>query len=220
MNVNLISITQDVTNNLTPEELIVYIARVSNPSNQNNKESSPKLINYLIKNKHWSPFEMVDMTLEIVTTRAVAQQIIRHRSFNFSERSMRYTSDGIGIEPIELRQQAKSNRQSSSNVIENKEIRDLISKLNNDSLNLYNKMIDSGIAREVSRGVLPLNTETVMYMKGSIRSWLSYLNVRLEENTQKEHRLIAQKISEIIKDNFPHISQATNDFNNFNGNFM
>lgn len=207
MQTKLISITQ--TNEFTAEELIVYIARVSNPQNQNNMQTADKLLNYMIKHKHWSPFEMVDMTVEIKTSRAIAQQILRHRSFSFQEFSQRY-SNATEFEPIELRKQADKNRQSSSEVIGNKEISDRINEYINLSYELYNNLIAGGVARESARMILPLTTQTTMYMKGSVRSWIHYLEIRTKDDTQKEHRLIAQEIKEIFKENFPVITDALN----------
>lgn len=212
MSVKLVSITHPyLVGQMTPEELIVYIARVSNPSNQMNMETAPKLLNYLIKHKHWSPFEFVDMTVEIVTRRSIAAQILRHKSFSFQEFSQRYSS-ATAIQSIELRKQAQKNRQSSAESynpdwIGGVKLSDIVDGHFQSSLNLYNQMIDAGIAREVARDILPLATETTMYMKGNLRSWLHYLELRMGEDTQKEHREIANQIFEILKQNFPNISQ-------------
>lgn len=206
-------------NNFTSEDLIVYTARVSNPSNQLNKETAENLIKFLIKNKHWSPFEMVNLTFEIKTSRAIAQQILRHRSFSFQEFSQRY-STVTNICDIELRKQAQHNRQSSTQVVSDEDLKIMVNKQFNNSKKLYNTLLSEGIAREVARGVLPLNTETTMYMNGSIRSWLSYFNVRLEKNTQKEHREVASEIATIIGKEFPILFKATNEFNKMSGMFM
>jgi thymidylate synthase (FAD) len=225
MKVKLISLTQsnilteDKSRLLTPEEHISFCARVSNPSNQLNVESAPKLLGYCIKNKHFSIFEQVFMGVEIVTSRAIAQQILRHRSFTFQEFSQRY-SVATKLEPIEFRIQAEKNRQSSTNIIKDGDLEKEIQQYLDHGLNLYNKLIEKGVAKECSRFILPLTTETTLYMTGSIRSWLSYLNVRLDEHTQKEHRLIGNDIAGIFSQNFPNISEATNSFNNFTGNFM
>lgn len=230
MNVKLVSITHPILEKeMTPEEFIVYIARVSNPSNQMNTETAPRLINYLIKHKHWSPFEFVDMTVEIVTRRSIAAQILRHRSFSFQEFSQRY-SNATNIEEIEIRKQAEKNRQSSDEVF-NPELSktiltdyknsgvvnasDAISDFIRASMNLYAELISAGVAREVARDILPLATETTLYMKGSLRSWLTYLNVRLHDTTQKEHREIALKIKDVIINNFPIISSSLNNFEGF-----
>lgn len=218
MHVKKVSITNHSDYN--PEELIVHIARVSNPSNQDNMETAPRLIKYLIKHKHWSPFEMVDLTYEIKTSRAIGAQILRHRSFSFQEFSQRY-SKNTKMENLDLRFQAEKNRQSSKESIkEESEFYDDVERLFGDSIELYKRMIQHGIAKETARLILPLNTQTTIYMKGSVRSWLSYLNVRLEENTQLEHRLIAKEIAMDLKDLFPNIYEATNNLGNMNGNFM
>ena len=220
MSVKLVSITQpSLEKEMTPEEFVVYIARVSNPSNQMNTETTPRLINYLIKHKHWSPFEFVDMTVEIVTRRSIAAQILRHKSFAFQEFSQRYSSV-TNIQEIELRKQAEKNRQSSAELynpewVGGVQLSDIVSGHFQASLNLYNEMIDAGIAREVARDILPLATETTMYMKGSLRSWITYLNVRLHNTTQKEHRDIAVQIKEILIQQFPIISSAMHNFDDF-----
>jgi thymidylate synthase (FAD) len=197
------------TTKVTPEELIVYIARVSNPDNQMNMETAPKLINYLIKHKHWSPFEFVDMTVEIVTRRSIAAQILRHKSFAFQEFSQRY-STATEIQKIELRRQGKTNRQSSEEVVTDFTLeRDIEQHIANSKM-LYDKLIKQGISRETARDVLPLATETTMYMKGSVRSWIHYLELRCSPDTQKEHREIADSIKLIFSNHFPNISEALN----------
>lgn len=221
MQVKLISLTQscifneDKSQYLSPEELIVYIARVSNPSNQLNTETSDKLLNYLIKNKHWSPFEMVDMCVEIVTSRAIAAQILRHRSFSFQEFSQRY-ANVTEFEPVELRRQAVINRQSSSETFDplindngyNKRASEKISQHIKDSETLYKELLLVNVAKECARMVLPLTTQTKIYMKGSIRSWIHYLQVRLDPHTQLEHRLVAEQIQSLMTVNFPNITKA------------
>lgn len=213
MSVKLVSITTPEAV-MTAEEFIVYIARVSNPSNQMNMETAPKLLNYLIQHKHWSPFEFVDMTVEIVTRRSIAAQILRHKSFSFQEFSQRYSS-ATKVQEIELRKQAEKNRQSSAEPynpdwVGGVKLSDIVDGHFQASLNLYNEMIQAGIAREVARDILPLATETTMYMKGSLRSWIHYLQLRTSEDTQKEHREIANKINDIFIQNFPNISNALN----------
>lgn len=213
MSVKLVSITApNLEQNMSAEEFIVYIARVSNPSNQNNSETAPRLIKYLVNHKHWSPFEFVDMTFEIVTRRSIAAQILRHKSFSFQEFSQRYSS-ATNIQPIELRKQAEKNRQSSTDEynpdwVGGVKLSDIVDGHFQSSLSLYNQMISAGIAREVARDVLPLATETRLYMKGNIRSWLHYLQLRTDKDTQKEHREIANKILEEFKTHFPNISEA------------
>lgn len=221
--VKLVSVTHPVLSDLsgfTPEELIVYIARVSNPSNQLNKDTASRLIAYLIKHKHWSPFEFVDMTVEITTRRSIAAQILRHWSFSFQEFSQRYSS-ATNIQSIELRKQADKNRQSSADVFDptiyrsdvdgdTKPASEVVSEFLESSMRLYSELIDAGVAREVARDILPLATETTMYMKGSVRDWIHYLELRTSEDTQKEHRDIANAIMELFKENFPNIYNALN----------
>lgn len=213
MNVDLVSITYPKIKEIkNPEDLVAYCARVSNPSNQMNIETAPKLLKFLIKNKHWSPFEMVDMTLEIKTSRAIAAQILRHRSFSFQEFSQRY-SIANEFEDVELRLQGDKNRQVGEVLLPTgTDAYDNISELLVESLSLsqhcYETMIENGVAKEVARMILPLTTQTSMYMKGSLRSWIHYLELRTEQNTQKEHRLIAEKCKKIFNKEFPIISEA------------
>ena len=213
MKVKLVSITKSLIEEkeLTAEELIVYTARVSNPSNQLNSETSDKLINYMIKNKHWSPFEMVDMTVEITTSRGIAQQILRHRSFSFQEFSQRY-AEATAFEDIQLRKSGATNRQSSLEVfdplINNVSATDLIESYIDQAEYLYKKLLEAGVAKECARFILPLTTSTKIYMKGSIRSWLHYLQIRTDEHSQIEHREIAEAIQKIFNSNFPNISKA------------
>ncbi len=208
MEVKLISITEpNILSSGSAEELIAYCARVSNPSNQDNKQTAPRLLKFLIKHKHWSPFEMVDMTVEIKTSRAIAAQILRHRSFSFQEFSQRY-SQATDIEPIELRKQAESNRQSSEDVIDEPVINNVVKHSIDTALMTYEKLITQGVAKEQARMVLPLATQTTMYMKGSIRSWVHYIDLRTEQNTQKEHRLIAEECKNILIANLPTVAEA------------
>ena len=208
MEVKLVSTTEPnsfLCNN--SEELIAYCARVSNPENQHNKETAPRLLKFLIKHGHWSPFEMVDMTVEIKTSRAIAAQILRHRSFSFQEFSQRY-SEVANIEHIELRKQAENNRQSSEDVIKEPVINNVVKHSVETAVMTYNKLITQGVAKEVARLVLPLAAESTLYMKGSIRSWIHYINLRAQQNTQKEHRLIAEECKEILSANFPTVAEA------------
>lgn len=214
MNVKLVSATSSLIEEkrLSAEELIVYVARVSNPSNQLNSETSDKLIAYMVKNKHWSPFEMVDMTVEIITSRGIAQQILRHRSFSFQEFSQRY-AEVTDFEPVQLRKSGTSNRQSSLEVFdpiiqENIEASRLIENHLKESETLYKNLLEAGVAKECARFILPLTTQTKIYMKGSIRSWIHYLQIRTDEHTQLEHRQIAIAILDIFKLNFPTITKA------------
>jgi len=190
---------------LSPENFIVYIARVSNPSNQLNTATSEKLIRYLIKHNHWSPFEHVYITMHIETSRAIAAQILRHRSFTFQEFSQRYAV-ATKLEKIELRKQGKTNRQVGDepvSISEHIELFDKIEELQEQSLKLYNELIDKGIAKECARMLLPLNTSSTIYMTGSLRSWIHYLQIRNTQETQKEHREIAKQINDILLENFP-----------------
>jgi thymidylate synthase (FAD) len=213
MNVKLISITKPEINDIKKaEDLIAYCARVSNPSNQMNFETAPKLLKFLIKYKHWSPLEMVDMTVEIKTSRAIAAQILRHRSFSFQEFSLRYSTT-TEYEDIELRLQGDKNRQVGEKLLPvNTKAYETISHLIGDSISAsqhcYETMIENGVAKEIARMVLPLATQTTMYMKGSLRSWIHYIELRTEENTQKEHRIIAEKCKNIFTKEFPIISEA------------
>lgn len=208
MNVKLISITDPkVFSSGNAEELIAYCARVSNPENQMNSETAPRLLKFLIKHKHWSPFEMVDMCVEIKTSRAIAAQILRHRSFSFQEFSQRYSA-ATEIEPIELRKQADKNRQSSDEIIDEPVINNVVQYAINHAVQTYEKLINEGVAKEQARMVLPLATQSTLYMKGSIRSWIHYLDLRSEENTQKEHRDIANEIKKIFKKEFPIVAEA------------
>ena len=207
MNVKLVSLTQPHDDNMNCEDLIAYCARVSNPSNQNNTATAPNLLKYLIKHKHWSPFEMASMTLEIKTSRAIAAQILRHRSFSFQEFSQRY-SVAQNLEEIKLRKQAEKNRQSSTDEFTDgfflAKVREHLGK----SVSLYSEAIKMGIAKESARLLLPLTTETPMYMCGTIRSWVHYIDLRSKEDTQKEHRDIAEGCRDIFIEHFPNISLA------------
>lgn len=219
MQVKLVSITQSLIEGInSAEELIIYKARVSNPSNQLNTETAPRLIRYLINNKHWSPFEMVDMTVAIQTSRAVSAQIMRHRSFSFQEFSQRY-ADVTEFEPIQLRKQADNNRQSSTKEydprlkthdgwVDTLPASVMVQNYIKQGEELYKDLIKAGVAREVARLLLPIAAQTTIYMKGSVRSWIHYLDVRLNEHTQLEHRLVAQAIFEIFQEHFPNISEA------------
>ena len=208
MNVSLVSITQPFISDLkSPEDIIAYCARVSNPTNQLNTKTAPKLLKFLIKHKHWSPFEMVDMTLEIKTSRAIAAQILRHRSFSFQEFSQRYSQAQV-LEKLELRKQADKNRQSSTDEYQNSILQAKVREHVAKGISLYNNLIEDGVAKESARMILPLTVETTMYMKGSIRSWAHYIDLRTEENTQKEHREIAEACKEIFKQNLPTDSEA------------
>ena len=208
MNVKLVSMTNILVDGIdTPEELIVYIARVSSPNNQLNMETAPKLIRYLIQNKHWSPFEMVNICFEIETSRAISHQLVRHKSIPAQELSERY-SKVEDFEPIELRKQAIKNRQSSSDIINDKTLQDNVDKTIEACFACYELLLEQGVARETARMVLPLTTKTRLYMNGSLRSWIHFLDVRNSEHAQKEIRLIAQEIENILKQHFPNTFEA------------
>jgi len=213
MNVDLVSITKpEIKGIKNPEDLVAFCARVSNPSNQMNAETAPKLLKFLIKHKHWSPFELVDMCVEIKTSRGIAAQILRHRSFSFQEFSQRY-SVANEFEDIELRLQGDKNRQVGEILMKtNTDAYDKVNEILIESLSLsqhcYDTMIENGVAKEVARMILPLTTQTTMYMKGSLRSWIHYIELRTEQNTQKEHRAIAERCKKIFIKEFPTISEA------------
>lgn len=198
------------------QELVAFCARVSNPSNQNNQETSKKLINYLIKNKHWSPLEMVTACIEIETTRDIARQILRHRSFSFQEFSQRYADPTKDLSFVlrEARMQDVKNRQNSIDTDDmslKKEWDTKQQKLIDLSLETYKWAIDNGIAKEQARSVLPEgNTVSRMYMNGTLRSWVHYIELRSSNGTQKEHMEIAKHIAKIISDIFPMIEDFSN----------
>jgi thymidylate synthase (FAD) len=187
----------------TAEDLIVYIARVSNPSNQTNKETSPRLLKYLVTHKHWSPFEHVAVTMRIKTSRAIAAQILRHRSFTFQEFSQRY-SQALDYEPIAFRKQGKTNRQVGDESVQLTPFQAAIVDQAQASCRLaYDKLLEAGIAKECARMVLPLNTSTTIYMTGTLRSWIHYIQLRNTPETQKEHRDIAFEALTILNKEFP-----------------
>ena len=192
------------------EQLIAYMARVSNPANQANPQSE-RLIRYLIKHKHWSPFEMVNMCVQIETTRSVAAQILRHRSFSFQEFSQRYAQVAEPAFIPALRRQDTKNRQNSIADLEQSTVDEFNIKINSLfelSESLYNEMLLAGIAKECARDVLPLSTPTKMYMNGTLRSWLHYCDLRCANGTQYEHKLIADQVKDIIEHEFPTVYAA------------
>jgi thymidylate synthase (FAD) len=203
----LVSITPDA------EEQIVYMARVSNPANQNNMETAPRLIKYLLKHKHFSPFEMATMQVEINTTRAIAAQILRHRSASYQEFSQRYSSVG-DLPPIglpHLRTQDLKNKQASHDNLDEETKRHLeieIDRLYKSAQDLYNYALSKGVAKECARSILPLGTPTRMYMSMTIRTAIHYCQIRCGEETQLEHRMIACDIRDIIKEQLPNVYQA------------
>lgn len=193
------------------DNLISYMARVSNPSNQNNTETSARLIKYLIKHKHWSPFEMVNMCVQITTTRSIAAQILRHRSFSFQEFSQRYAGVTEKPKALVVRRQDSKNRQSSIDDVDAYTTQDFQIKAQQVydlSYSLYNEMLEAGIAKECAREVLPLSAPTKLYMNGTLRSWIHYCDLRCGNGTQLEHRIIADKCKELIHQHFPLVYQA------------
>ena len=205
-NVSLVSVTPDA------EKLMAYIARVSNPSNQDNDKFSG-LLRYCIKHQHWSVFEQSSMTLEIETTRAIAAQLLRHRSFTFQEFSQRYasTSELKEIELPELRRQDLKNRQNSTDDLDPDDVEKLnrqMVTLFSSATNLYHQMLELGVAKECARMVLPLCTPTKIYMTGSCRSWIHYINLRSAHGTQKEHMIIAEACRDVFIETFPIVSEA------------
>ena len=192
------------------ERFIVYCARVSNPSNQFNTDTSDKLINYCIKHQHWSIFEQAYCTFEIVTSRAIAAQILRHRSFTFQEFSQRYSTT-TQLEDLQFRKQGKTNRQVGDEeypMSQNLDVAVVVHEAQQQCLKAYDKLIDSGVARECARMVLPLNTQTVLYMSGSVRSFIHYIQLRAKEDTQKEHREVALEMKKVFCETFPNIAKA------------
>ena len=195
----------------TAEELIAYAARVSNPTNQGNKQTAGKLVRYLIKENHWSPLEMVHMTLEITTTRDISRQIVRHRSFSFQEFSQRYAESESFVNR-EARLQDTKNRQNSV-VTDDKALTEMWqmkqASATSAALDAYRWALSRGIAKEQARAVLPEgNTETTLYMAGSLRSWIHYCDLRRANGTQKEHMIVADQCWDIIKAHFPDIVEA------------
>ena len=214
MRAKLISVTAPFAGHNSAEDLIVYMARVSNPGHQSMAKGDEKLIRYLIKNQHWSPFEMVNVVMEINTTRDIARQILRHRSFSFQEFSQRYAdpTKDLGFELREARLQDLKNRQNS---IENTN-NELASTWKVKQVNLiseakaaYDWAIQNGIAKEQARSILPEgNTQSRMYMNGTLRSWIHYCQLRMSNGTQKEHMEVAKDCWKIIADNFPNVVNA------------
>ena len=209
MNVKLVTVTPNA------EETMGYVARVSNPKNQDNPKVAG-LLSYCIKHGHWSVFEQAHMTVEINTTRGLAAQILRHRYFTFQEFSQRYADASMLIEEIplpELRRQDQKNRQNSIDDVD----LEIVEKFNNlmrahfdEGIDIYKEMLDSGIAKECARFVLPLATPTRLYMTGSVRSWIHYIDLRSAHGTQKEHMDLVEEIKTVFCKQFPTVSQALN----------
>ena len=195
------------------EEMMGYVARVSNPKNQDNPNVAG-LLKYCIKHGHWSVFEQAHMTLEIETTRGLAAQILRHRSFTYQEFSQRYADTNLLADEIpvpDLRHQDSKNRQNSTDDVPKNKKQDLqerIAEHFTNSMDLYNELLANGIAKECARFVLPLATPTRLYMTGSVRSWVHYIDLRSAHGTQKEHMQIAEMCRDIFKEQFPIVSEA------------
>lgn len=207
MTVKLVSVTPDA------EQTMAYVARVSNPANQDN-DNYAGLLRYCIKHNHWSVFEQSFMTLEIETTRAIAAQILRHRSFTFQEFSQRYADSSLLSKAIplpELRRQDTKNRQNSIDDLDQDTINLLTRQMDtlfSSSMALYQQMLDRGVAKECARNVLPLCTPTRIYMSGSCRSWIHYINLRSANGTQKEHMVVAEACKQVFVEQFPTVAEA------------
>lgn len=212
MEVSLVSITQPLIKSptdglLTAEELVSYCARVSNPNNQLNLDTGAKLLKYCIEHQHWSIFEQVSFSVEIKTSRAIAAQILRHKSFSFQEFSQRYSAV-TEFEPVNLRLKAEKNRQSSSAPCEDPELMQDVSTFLEDAKALYDKLLAGGVAKESARMILPLTTKTTLYMHGTLRSWIHYVLLRNKADTQQEHREVALEVEKILGVHFPVTSEA------------
>jgi thymidylate synthase (FAD) len=209
-NVKLVWITPEA------EQQIEFCARVSNPKGQDKIDTTGKLLRYLVKHKHWSPFEMASACVEITTTRDISAQILRHRSFSFQEFSQRYAStvDGLGgLEIPHLRRQDTTNRQASHDDLSREATQAFyrrISSVFEDIEHLYQEMLSAGIAKESARKILPMNSPTRLYMSGTIRSWIHYLSVRKGPETQLEHRLIATQINQVLTKEMPNLWEVIN----------
>jgi thymidylate synthase (FAD) len=206
-NVKLVWITPEA------EQQIEYCARVSNPKGQDKIDTTGKLLRYLVKHKHWSPFEMASCCVEITTTRDISAQILRHRSFSFQEFSQRYAE--VSAVPVipELRRQDHTNRQNSIHDLDYLR-QDLYSSkiqhLFDESYRLYNELLEEGVAKECARKILPMNSPTRLYMSGTIRSWIHYLSVRKGPETQLEHRMIATQINQVLNKEMPNLWEVIN----------
>jgi len=216
MKVQLVSNSQSLLHaNIT--DMVCYCARVSNPANQMNTETNERLLKYLMKNKHWSPFEMVSICLEIETTRDIARQILRHRSFSFQEFSQRYAIADIGVEYKEARIQDTKNRQNSIETDNSELMTEWHNKqqqIDNYTKEAYNWAIENGIAKEQARAVLPEGmTLSRMYVNGTLRSWIHYIELRSGNGTQKEHREVAVQCAQQIEQIFPLIKMFVSDHN-------
>lgn len=223
MKVSLVGMTSPsaITGCHTANELIAYAARVSNPTNQNNAKTAAKLLKYLIKEGHWSPFEMVSVTMEIVTTRDISRQIIRHRSFSFQEFSQRYAVAGSFVSDREARTQHPTNRQLSLPFVEDTRQKEAQEKWNqiqqevvSKAKDAYEMALNAGIAKEQARALLPEGlTETTLYMAGTLRSWLHYCELRRGHGTQKEHMEVADACWDVLGQHFPDVIKAVESLN-------
>lgn len=196
-----------------PEFQVVKDARISNPANQENRETMVNLLKYLIKHKHWSPFEMASMSVTVNTTRAISQQIIRHRSMHFQEFSQRYADTGLlGMAVIpQLRRQDPKNRQNSTNDFKYEEVSHFYRRISEhfeEGEHLYRELLSAGVAKECARAILPLNTRTRVTISATIRDWMFYLQLRNKEGTQYEHKMVSNKITEIFSEKMPNIYEA------------
>lgn len=218
--VKLIAVTQPLIKteedesqrNLTAEELIVYCARVSNPSNQDNHSTAPKLLKYCINHGHWSVFAQANMTIEIKTSRDISAQIIRHKSMDFQEFSQRYAPISTeSLADIDFRMQGKSNRQVGESPLQedfSEEVKEEVGSLMDHVSSVYNWLLARKVSRETARKVMPMNSPTVMYVNGTVRSWLHYAALRRKSDTQKEHRYIAESVWELLREHFPNVIEA------------
>jgi len=215
-NVKLIAVTSGAGElaGQTPQDVISYVARVSNPHNQENFRTAAGLLKYCIKHAQWSIFETATMTLELNTTRGIAAQVLRHRSFCFQEFSQRYADTKLLNQDIscpDLRRQDQKNRQNSVADLPPGMVTDYQNKIDQHfkaSMDLYNNLLDNGVAKECARFVLPLATPTRIYMTGSCRSWIHYINLRTANGTQREHMELAEECREVFKVVFPDVSEA------------
>ena len=210
--VKLVSVTQGAAELLgkSAQELVAYTARVSNPTNQMNSETAPRLLAYLIKHKHFSPFEMAHATLEITTSRAIAAQILRHRSFSFQEFSQRYAEVMDVVEYPARRQDVKNKQNSIDDMSEADKAFFAAAQyeIKEKSMELYKEALQRGVAKEQARFLLPLATQTKLYMCGSLRSWIHYCEVRCDASSQKEHREIALAARAVLSEQFPDVAEA------------
>jgi thymidylate synthase (FAD) len=212
---------------LSPEEFIIAQARISNPDNKLNTETMPGLLRFLIQNKHWSPFDLVSVNFEIETRRSIGTQLLRHWNIDWQEYSQRY-SEVKGIEPIELRKQGKTNRQVGDEEFDpiikwrgkERDASDLIEDYLAFGKVLYDELVLAGVAKECARDIMPLASSTTLIGHGTIRSWMSVLNQRLEHHAQKEIRDVASEVADHLIIMFPNLAKATNYFNDKKGNFM